>query len=228
MNRLLSSPPQDQQAAKPLFGYFASRITELGQNSLVKLRDALIVPVTRTASSRSEKPRSSVHYISPSRAYLGTSTTYGDIFDFVDFGPDANAFLFQCGAKNEPTKLEVAHMACAEPARLLGVLQSPEKYLDLLKSLAEASSTLHRDKELWRKMKSSSFLLAYKELAAPKANSDDSDEDDAPIRQYRLASASQIVVVDDIISYRLFKDPFCVRQKMMPSNYSTCLWGLRS
>lgn len=205
VNRLLSSPPQDEIAAKTLFGYFASRITEIGQNSLIKLRDSLIVPVTRAKGS-SEKSRARVHYISPSRAYLGKSTTYGDIFDFVDFGPDANAFLFQCGAKSEPTKLEVAQMACSEPARLLGVLQSPEKYLDLLKSLAETSSTLHRDKELWRKMKSSSFLLAYKELAASKGNPDDSDEDDAPIRQYQLASASQIVVVDDIISYRLFKD----------------------
>lgn len=145
-------------------------------------------------------------HVSPSRVYLGASTTYGDIFDFVDFGPEANAFLFQCGAKSEPTKLEVAQMACSEPARLLGVLQSSEKYLDLLKSLAEASPTLHRDKELWRKMRTSPFLLAYKELAPPKGKFDDLEEEDEPIRQYQLASAGQIVILDDIISYRLFKD----------------------
>ncbi|KAH7165934.1 hypothetical protein EDB81DRAFT_942902 [Dactylonectria macrodidyma] len=207
VNRLLSSPPQDQNNATILFSYFASRITELGESGLAKLRNAPIVPISRTTRSRSsEKSATTVSHISPSRAYLGTSTTYGDIFDFVDFGPDANTFLYQCGAKSEPTKLEVAHMACSEPARLLGVLQSPEKYLDLLKSLAEASSTLHRDKELWRKMRTSSFLLAYKELASPKGKLDDLDEDEAPIRQYQLASASQIVVLDDIISYRLFKD----------------------
>ncbi|KAF7550838.1 hypothetical protein G7Z17_g5433 [Cylindrodendrum hubeiense] len=187
--------------------YFASRITELGENGLARLRNAAFVPITRAAKSRSsEKSVSTLSYITPSSAYLGTSTTYGDIFDFVDFGPDANTFLFQCGAKSEPTKLEVAHMACSEPARLLGVLQSPEKYLDLLKSLAEASSTLHRDKDLWRKMRTSPFLLAYKELASPKGKLDDFDEDEAPIKQYQLASASQIVVLDDIISYRLFKD----------------------
>ncbi|KNB05565.1 hypothetical protein FOXG_07807 [Fusarium oxysporum f. sp. lycopersici 4287] len=186
-------------------GYFASRITELGENNLVKLRNASIVPITRTTRS-SEKSTSSMTHVSPSRVYLGASTTYGDIFDFVDFGPEANAFLFQCGAKSEPTKLEVAQMACSEPARLLGVLQSSEKYLDLLKSLAEASSTLHRDKELWRKMRTAPFLLAYKELAPPKGKSDDLEEEDEPIRQYQLASAGQIVILDDIISYRLFKD----------------------
>lgn len=163
------------------------------------------MPITRKSKS-AEKPISTVSHISPTRAYLGKSTTYGDIFDFVDFGADANAFLFQCGAKHEPTKLEVAHMACNEPARLLSVLQSPEKYLDLLKSLAEESSQLHRDKELWRKMRTSAFLLAYKELAPPKGQVEDFDDEEAPIRQYQLASASQIVILDDIISYRLFKD----------------------
>ncbi|KAF5023144.1 hypothetical protein F66182_4800 [Fusarium sp. NRRL 66182] len=205
VNRLLASPPQDHQNAVALFSYFASRITELGENNAVKLRNAAIVPISRTSRS-SEKPVSTMTHVSPSRVYLGTSTTYGDIFDFVDFGPEANAFLFQCGAKSEPTKLEVAQMACTEPARLLGVLQSSEKYLDLLKSLAEASSTLHRDKELWRRMRAAPFLLAYKELAPPKGKSDDLEEEDEPIRQYQLASASQIVILDDIISYRLFKD----------------------
>ncbi|RFU79255.1 neutral zinc metallopeptidase [Trichoderma arundinaceum] len=205
VNRLLANPPQNQQSAVTLFSYFASRISELGESSLVKLRNATIVPVKR--STASEKSGAGLSFISPSRAYLGTSSTYGDIFDFVDFGQDGNAFLFKCGAKSEPTKVEVAYMACNEPARLLSVLQSPEKYLDLLKSLAEATSTLQRDKELWRKLKSCSCLLAYKELVAPsKGNGNDLDEDEAPIRQYQLAAANQIVVLDDIISYRLFKE----------------------
>lgn len=180
-------------------------MTELAQNSTAKLRDAQFVPICRTGRG-SDKAQVTMSYVSPVRAYLGTSSSYGDIFDFVDFGPDANSFLYHCGAKTEPTKLEVASMACTEPARLLGVLQSSEKYLDLLKSLAEVSTMLHRDKELWRKMRKAPFLLAYKELAAPKGKLDDMDEEDAPIRQYQLASASQIVVLDDIISYRLFKD----------------------
>ncbi|CAM1508200.1 Fc.00g050480.m01.CDS01 [Cosmosporella sp. VM-42] len=206
VERLLTNPPRDHQSAANLFAYFASRVVELGEISLAKLKNAPIVPVTRDSPSISGKSTSKLSYISPARVYLGSASVYGDIFDFVDFGKDANTFLMRCGAKTEPTKLEVAQMACTEPARLLSVLQSPEKYLDLLKSLSEASATLRRDKELWRKMRAAPFLLAYKELSAPKGKLDDFEEDDAPVRQYQLATASQIVVLDDIISYRLFKD----------------------
>jgi hypothetical protein len=203
VSRLLAKPPQDHRSAVILFGYFASRISELDERNLTRLRPAPIIPVSR--SSTKEKS-GSISYIQPTRAYLGTSTTYGPIFDFVDFGQDANAFLFKCGAKSEPTKREVAEMACSEPARLLSALESSEKYLNLLKSLAEASHELHRDKDLWRRMKSSRFLLAYKELAASKDNLIDLDDDVEPIKQYQLASASQIVILDDIVSYRLFKE----------------------
>lgn len=205
VNRLLARPPQDHNSATALFGYFASRLHELGQNSVAKLHNAPIVPITRPGSK--EKGGSKLAYIAPSRAYLGTSTVYGDIFDFVDFSTDANLFLAKCGAKTEPTKLEVAQMACNEPARLLSILQTPDKYLDLLKSLAEASTVLRRDKELWAKLKSAAFLLAYKELVQTKGDLIElEDEDETPIKQYQLASARHIVVVDDIISYRLFKE----------------------
>ncbi|KOS19622.1 Sacsin [Escovopsis weberi] len=111
-----------------------------------------------------------------------------------------------CGAKSEPTKIEVAQMVCNEPARLLGVLETPEKYLDLLKSLAEAHQMLRREKDLWRGLKTLPCLLAYKEIAAPSKNgAADLDDEQAPIKQYQLVSAQQIVVLDDIISYRLFK-----------------------
>lgn len=209
INRLLASPPTDQQGAQVLFGYFATRISELGENYLIKLRHAPIVPIfkSKKQSSQSEKSVKSLSYMSPSRVYLGTSETYAEIFDFVDFGNDANAFLFRCGAKNEPTKSEVAHMACAEPARLLEVLQTPERYLDLLKSLAEAAPILQRDRELWKKMKATPMLLGYKEIASTSSGKlIDIEDEEAPIRHYQLASASEIVVLDDIISYRLFKD----------------------
>lgn len=133
VDRLLAKPPKDHAAAAALFGYFASRISEVRENSLAKLKSALILPVTRTRRARAgAKAGNCLSYISPLHTYLGKSTTYGDIFDFVDFGQEANAFLFHCGAKSEPTKLEVAHMLCSEPARMLDVLQSAERYLDLL------------------------------------------------------------------------------------------------
>lgn len=208
VNRLLANPPQDQASAIPLFNYFADRLRELGENNKARLRDAPIVPIARRISKGEEKGKTAMMQLCPSKIYLGQSVDYDDIFDFVDFGADANAFLFKCGAKSEPTILEVASMAVTEPARLLGIVQSPERYLNLVKRIADSATQIRRDRDLWKSMKSAAWLLAYKELAAPKGNLMDSneDEDEAPIKQYQLVRPSQIVILDDIISFRLFKD----------------------
>ncbi|KAK5656128.1 hypothetical protein OQA88_4888 [Cercophora sp. LCS_1] len=205
VERLLTKPPRDAGTAATLFGYFTTRLSDLGQNHVAKLKDAAIVPVMRKTDP-SDKSRTSLVYLKPKNCYLGSSTIYGEIFDFVDFGSDANTFLFKCGAKSEPTKVEIAYQACGEPARLLSVLQSPEKYLNLLRSLVDDLATLKRDKELYKMMKTSPWLLGFRELTSGKNKGDSYDEDDAPVRQYQLASASQIVILDDIISYRLFKE----------------------
>ncbi|KAK1833325.1 hypothetical protein QBC39DRAFT_49648 [Podospora conica] len=203
---LLANPPRDHGSAVTLFSYFASRAGELGTSHLLKLKDARIVPVSRKdVGSGSEKGGSTQAYITPSSCYLGSSTTYGEIFDFVDFGGEANLFLFRCGAKTEPTKLEIARMACGEPARLLSILQSPEKYMNLLRTLSEDLPNLKRDRELFKKMKTAPWLLGFRELTTGKEGGESKEEDEAPIKQYQLASASHIVVLDDYISYRLFK-----------------------
>jgi hypothetical protein len=210
VERLIAKPPQDRSMAITLFEYFTTRVGDLGHNNLVKLRDAAIVPVVRQKDPRhgvDEKSGSGLLHIRPHVCYLGSSSTYKDIFDFVDFGPDANTFLFKCGAKSEPTKHEIAELACTEPARLLSILQSPEKYLNLLKTISEDLATLKRDKELFRKMKTSTWLLGFRELSSGKIKESDlGEEEDAPIKHYQLAAASQIVILDDYISYRLFKE----------------------
>ncbi|KAH6686249.1 hypothetical protein F5X68DRAFT_14643 [Plectosphaerella plurivora] len=215
VSRLLARPPKDHATAVKLFSYFDLRGPDIGGSNFAKLKEAPIVPVFRQDRSNlaanekgGQSREGAVVYISPLRCYLGTSTTYGDIFDFVDFGKEANSFLFKCGAKSEPTKSELAQLACNEPARLLSILQSPEKYLALLKTLAESFGTLKRDKVLLKAMRSAPFLLAAREIISPNQNKliDVEDEDDTPMKQFHLASASQIVIQDDIISYRLFKE----------------------
>ncbi|KAI1080641.1 hypothetical protein F5B20DRAFT_538419 [Whalleya microplaca] len=215
VDRLINKPPPNAQEAAAVFGYFATRINELATSSIVKLRDAPIVPVvrkrmslmTQSSPGGDHKPSNVVH-LGPRHCYLGNSTMYGEIFDFVDFGSSANAFLSACGSKTEPTKLEIAQLAAGEPARLLSVLQSPEKYLSLLRFLAEDMATLRRDKDLWKKLKSSPCLLAFKEIntASKEKKSLDNEEDEQTIRHYQLAAPSSIVILDDYISYRLFKD----------------------
>ncbi|KAI0600534.1 hypothetical protein F4775DRAFT_546316 [Biscogniauxia sp. FL1348] len=214
VERLLKRPPGSHGEAVLIFEYFASRVNDLSSAIITKLRDAPIVPVTRKtrlsnirSSSSSETKTNQVLHLSPRNCYLGSSLMYGEIFDFVDFGNSANAFLSACGSKTEPTKLEIAQLAAGEPARLLSVLQSPEKYLNLLRFLSEDMATIKRDKDLWRKMKASPFLLAFKEIrTSSKEKAPENEEEEEAVRSYQLAAPSNIVILDDYISYRLFKD----------------------
>lgn len=215
VNCLIKTPPKSRRDAISLFGYFAGRLGELGYNSCAKLGSSAIVPVIDRREESTVVPNE--RYLAPRQCYLGSSSEYAEIFDFVDFGEEANAFLLKCGSKNEPTKLELAALVCQEPARLLGIMQSPEKYLNLLRSLASDLHMLRRDKALFKQMKASKFLLGSKELLAakekPKLNSilDEQESEveeleDAPLKQWQLEEPSRIVVVDDYNSYRLFKE----------------------
>lgn len=214
VQRLVRNPPASHRDAVPVFRYFSGRINDLSSTVTKSLGDAPIVPVARktrtsgiASSGNADEKIGPIVHLSPRHCYLGNSTMYGDIFDFVDFGPPANSFLSHCGSNNEPTKLEIAQLAAGEPARLLSVLGSPDKYLSLLRSLAGDMPTLKKEKDLWRKMKTAPFLLAFKEITSPAGNKAAGQEDDEEaVRTYQLAAPSDVVILDDIISYRLFKD----------------------
>ncbi|KAJ9139369.1 Sacsin [Pleurostoma richardsiae] len=225
VNRLIARPPRDRQMAMTLFEYFTTRLGDIGESSLSKLRDAPIVPFERKGrDSGDRKDGSGLTLIRPRNCYLGSSSTYGDIFDFVDFGPNANAFLFKCGAKSEPTKLEIARFACGEPARLLTILQSSEKYLNLLRSLAEDLPTLKKDRDLYRQMKTQNWLMASREISSSKSKGSDYDDDETPIKQYQLAAPNKIVILDDYISFRLFKESLiCAPEEDVLENFYLAL-----
>ncbi|KAK4179518.1 hypothetical protein QBC36DRAFT_72684 [Triangularia setosa] len=212
VERLLANPPKDRSNAITLFEYFSSRLADLNMTVLAQLKKAAIVPVVRrknTSLGFGAKSEESLVYVKPQNCYLGNSTTYRDIFDFVDFGPNANTFLFKCGARTEPTKHEIATLACSEPARLLSVLQSPDKYLSLLRSLADDWGTLKNDRELVKKMRSAAWLLGSREFATSKQKESEDmsyEEEEAPVKHYVLAAPGEIVILDDYISYRLFKE----------------------
>ncbi|KAI0872872.1 hypothetical protein GGS24DRAFT_415383 [Hypoxylon argillaceum] len=214
VQRLIKNPPNTHRDAIPVFQYFSSRHNDLNSTTAKTLGNAQIVPVTRRtrasgvlSSGNADEKSGPIVHLSPRQCYLGNSIIYGDIFDFVDFGQSANSFLSACGSNNEPTKLEIAQLAAGEPARLLSILKSPDKYLNLLRSLAADMATIKRDKDLWRKMKAAPFLLAFKEIGGPsKGKAAEQEEDEEAVRTYQLAAPSDIVILDDFISYNLFKD----------------------
>ena len=205
-------PPNTHREARELFAYFSGRLGEIGPPYMSRLREMKFVPIF--AKSK-EKPAVKTHE-SPSNCFLGESETYGEIFNYVDFGHEANSFLIRCGSKPEPSITEISQILVREPARISSTFRNPEKYLSLLRRLADNVQILKKNKELFREMRSAPFLLASKDLPAsnPQAVSaglraddlDDLDEDEAQgIREFQLCSAASAIIVDDYITYNLFR-----------------------
>ena len=214
---LIKEPPHTKRRASEIFEYFATRLGDLNGRALELLKEASFVPVP----TKSTVLRPSVRYLPPRLCFLGDSENnkYKEIFDFVDFGMNANSFLLRCGSKHEPSTLELAQLVVREPARIFTVFESPDRYLELLRNLAIAWPNLKKDKTLARDMKKMPFILAYKEVPSDAASRSGrgrlvdveepyGEDDDAGVRTYELTTADQTVVVDDVISYNLFKGNF--------------------
>lgn len=203
--RLIRNPPADLKSAQTLFGYFAGRLAEIGPNGSLAERIGLAPIVPIVPERRKE---ANIRYVAPRACFLGDSSTYGDIFDFVDFGHEANTFLLRIGSKHEPNAYEIAAMLVRQPGKLLETL-GEEKYVQLLRKIAESSANLKKDKALWQALKSSPCLLAEKLVpSAPRSEKDDKrdfDDEEITVKELSLARASDMVIVDDIVIYRMFQ-----------------------
>lgn len=205
--------PKSKSEAKKYFEYFYKRIGDLDSATASRAGATPIVPVRRPTGPTEE---SKLVYLPPVECYLGDNEDYGDLFDFVDFGSEANLFLMACGSKKEPTKVEVAQLLVKEPARILSKLQTPEKYLNLLRHIAENISLLRRYPQLFAEMKRASFLLGSREVGRPITEKDDDatlvsvdefdDFEDKDIKEWQLIRASDAIVVDDYSSFSIFKE----------------------
>ncbi|PWY83026.1 HATPase domain protein [Aspergillus heteromorphus CBS 117.55] len=212
IDSLLRQPPSTKRDARVLFKYLAGRVSELSARDIDRVGGAQVVPVSTTSDATEKK--SIVRRVTPKLCYLGEGEDYKDIFDFVDFGQEANLFLMAVGSKREPTKVELARMLVKEPARISATFQSADKYLKLLRTLAEHVSVLKRDRELFQEMKRSAFLLASRDIttlaqataAKDGPNASDDEEEDSSIKEWTLTAAHDAVVVDDFQSFNLFKE----------------------
>ena len=221
VNRLLEDHPKSIRSARGVFSYLASRLPDLTDVYAQRLGMANIVPIPPMSQHTITKKGQGIRHVPPRLCFLGDGDKYADIFDYADFGMDANSFLLRCGSKHEPTTLELAQLVVREPARIFSALQSADRYLDLLRTIAGAWPSLKKDKALIKEMKKSPFLLGSTELspeqsmASPKqiksTNTEDvsDEEDDSGVKTYQLAIASHIIIVgDNVLSYNLFKAHF--------------------
>ncbi|KAL9624758.1 MAG: hypothetical protein Q9160_001112 [Pyrenula sp. 1 TL-2023] len=217
LETFLQRLPTSRKEARAIFSYFSDRLAEINPAQYQRLSQEKFIPIFEASHKAEGKGRT--RYVSPTECYLGDSdNAYNGIFDFCDFGQDANAFLLKCGSKHEPTKVEIARMLVKEPAHILSKLGDHEKYLNLLRSLGDSIGTLRKDKILFRDMGKAPFLLASRFVPTAKKPTsarqqgisdefEDADEEDFQgITEWVLTSAQSSIVIDDYTSYSLFKN----------------------
>ncbi|KAJ5902451.1 hypothetical protein N7495_002979 [Penicillium taxi] len=211
LEALMSQPPKTQEDARVIFKYLAGRVSDLRPQDIERVGTSPVIPIsTHDLSGKSSRTR----FVAPRSCYLGDGEDYKDIFDFVDFGQEANLFLLAAGSRREPTKLEIARMLVTEPARISATFKSSDKYLMLLRTLAESLPLLKKDKDLFNSMKRARFLMASRDLPPRERKSAENElpdpDVDLDIREWNLSSAREIVVVDDFQSFNLFKEHILV------------------
>jgi hypothetical protein len=225
VQRLLKSPPKTKAEAEEKFAYMAGRSNDLNkmQSLINDISVSKLVPILRKYyldgsgfedSSKQQTGKSETrihHYDPPETVFVGRDQEYKNILDYVNYSPEATAFLLQVGAKHEPTSHDLAYLVCRNPSRFLNTI-GQEKYLDLLRKLA-GNAAHWKDKDLASTMKTSKILLGYREIRDESKklipveddNLDDFDEVDVR-RECLLARANDLVIIDDVGISAMFRE----------------------
>lgn len=212
VNAFLSHITKDQDTAKRIFEYMASRLSDLDNTHLQNLRQSKFIPVvdSRTSSSHPE-----VILVEPGQCYFesGESSFHKQLFLYVDFGSLANSFLRNCGVKDEPTTVELASMIVKDPARFWTLSGGGERYLGVLRQIAGQFYQIRSNRKLLQDMKSSPFLVGIQKSRISESpslsvlNNDQKEDDNSKTEefvQYRLAKASDIFIIDDTMAQQIF------------------------
>ncbi|KAL8995170.1 MAG: hypothetical protein Q9169_005055, partial [Polycauliona sp. 2 TL-2023] len=199
---LTKKPPRTKRQAREMFGYMTSRIGSITNQHVEVLGSSNIVPIT-THKDALDAEGSHVRLLPPRLCFLGDGGDLADMCDFVEFGKEAEMFLLRCGSKHEPSTSDLALVLTQQPAKMLNRLDV-DKYMDVLVKLASHWEGLKKDRSLVEEMKRAPFLLATKIEASSKPGDEDIEETGG-LKKYYLAKASDVVIVDDIGNYNLFK-----------------------
>ncbi|KAL6705352.1 hypothetical protein ACN47E_007001 [Coniothyrium glycines] len=226
---LTKTPPKTKLDAEMQFAYFASRASELDhyKGLVSSLASANIVPIfrkyyldpgcsgyeDRTKQQKGKTEMRIHHYDPPEHVFVGRDQEYRGILDYVQYGAEATIFLLKVGAKHEPSTYDLASLLAQNPARFLNTI-GQEKYIELLKKLAENAANIWKDRDLVKTLIASRMLLGYRDIKddAKLVELDDEDDDmndlDEPNlhREWSLNRPNEIVIIDNITHLTRFRD----------------------
>ncbi|KAL8692962.1 MAG: hypothetical protein Q9218_002111 [Villophora microphyllina] len=204
IRRLVRKPPQNNRQARELFTYMTLRLGSITRQHADTLGEAKIVPVS--GKEFDGQGKRTVRFLSPRECFLGDGGDLGNVFDFVDFSPEANMLLLHCGSKHRPETPEITNALIQRPGKFLQEL-GVSRYMELLIMVSRAWETLKKDKSLIEAMKQAPFLLATKETTSDSSSNylEEGEDEARRAKVWHLAKVSEIVVIDEIVNYHIFK-----------------------
>lgn len=200
--------------ARRIFEYLAST-RELTAAHFASLKSTPFIPVLSAGSKQEGKASApSITLHAPRDCYFkggaDSEPALREIFNFIDFGPEAAAFLRSAGVAKEPTTQELTGQLVRSPSRFLELL-GDEGYSKVLRRIAAANWQSSFPSALRREMQRAPFLLGSKRVAssstkAPpeKGAAEDQEDLDDGATVTSLKAAPDLVLVDDPTAYLLF------------------------
>lgn len=209
LKAFLGNIQTDQEKSKSIFIYMASRIS-LGQSIWNQLQEVDFIPVVDSRTRTKEAD--TITLMRPTECYFVSKDPQNDfhkeLFVFIDFGDVANTFLRCCGVKNEPTTLELAQMMVRNPELYWKLSGGGEKYINVLRQIANQFYQIKRNRPLIDKMRTANILVGYQQLELDVDKAIDKAVDKSATFEYCLVNASEVYINDDATGYHLFS-PIC-------------------
>jgi hypothetical protein len=110
--------------------------------------------------------------------------------------------------KNEPTTLELAQMMVRNPELYWKLSGGGEKYINVLRQIANQFYQIKRNRPLIDKMRTANILVGYQQLELDVDKAIDKAVDKSATFEYCLVNASEVYINDDATGYHLFS-PIC-------------------
>lgn len=205
---LIRKPPSTVAIAFTQFSLIAKLQPVISRTDRDSMSELSFIPI--------EKKGSVMRLTSPNKCFFkqtGVEPIYHDIFDFIDFGPQGNQFLRAVGVRDEPSTVQIAGMLVNDAVNVWTICGSESKYTALLTQISRDIASVKKDRHLWESMKRCSFLLAYKYVntttSVPNVSEGSDyleDDNEQSIIQTSLQKAHDILIVDDVIDFNMFRN----------------------
>lgn len=197
-NSLIKQPPKSQAEAAVKFGLFARLQPVFSREERSRLSSQAILPIERNGKL--------IRMAAPDKCFFRTAAVdplYTEIFDFVDYGVQANQLLRTIGVRDTPSTVQIASMLIGDARNVWNLCGSETRYQQLLLQIARHFDDIKKDRALYQSFRQAKVLLAHKYVLL--AGKHDEDDESNIIVQNSLQRAVDIVIVDDIISFNLFR-----------------------